>query len=56
MLQTFLTTIQKIGGAKTGGKTIIDALEPAVNTADAASKSGRRLARLSIYETASVVW
>jgi dihydroxyacetone kinase-like protein len=51
MLQTFLTTIQKIGGAKAGDKTIVDALEPAANAAEAASKSGiasvRRILEIS---------
>ncbi len=40
MLETMLTTIQKVGRAKAGDKTLIDALEPAVNAAKRAAASG----------------
>ncbi len=40
MLETMLATIRKVGGAKTGDKTLIDALEPAVSAAKIASRSG----------------
>jgi dihydroxyacetone kinase-like protein len=40
ILESMLTTIQEIGGAKPGDKTLIDALEPAKNAASLAVKSG----------------
>ena len=40
ILQTMLATIEEIGGAKVGDKTLIDALEPAVGAAKSALDSG----------------
>jgi dihydroxyacetone kinase-like protein len=40
ILASMLTTIQEIGGAKTGDKTLIDALEPAKTAAATAVESG----------------
>ena len=40
ILDTMLATIKEIGGAKVGDKTMIDALEPAVNAAKIALQSG----------------
>ncbi len=39
MLETMLATIRKVGEAKRGDKTLIDALEPAVNAAKNSSGS-----------------
>lgn len=40
LLATVLTTIQEVGGAKPGDKTLVDALQPAVKAANDAVKSG----------------
>jgi len=40
IFESMLATIQEIGGAKAGDKTLIDALEPAKNAAISAVKSG----------------
>jgi dihydroxyacetone kinase-like protein len=40
LLETILRTIQQIGGAKLGDKTLLDALIPAVTAANAAAQTG----------------
>ncbi len=40
LLETMLAVIQKVGGAKAGDKTLIDALEPAVHAAKSTTASG----------------
>jgi dihydroxyacetone kinase-like protein len=40
LLETILRTIERVGGAKVGDKTLLDALYPAVTAANEAVKSG----------------
>jgi hypothetical protein len=44
-LETVLRTIEQVGGAKVGDKTLLDALYPAVTAANEAVKSGLTNAR-----------
>jgi dihydroxyacetone kinase-like protein len=55
ILTTMLNTIKEIGGAKVGDKTLVDALEPAVNAVNEAVTSGTKNVKklLEIAATAS---
>jgi dihydroxyacetone kinase-like protein len=52
MLCIMLSTIKEVGGAKLGEKTLVDALEPAVDAAGRAVESGRGI-RETLQEASS---
>jgi dihydroxyacetone kinase phosphoprotein-dependent L subunit len=53
MLETMLTTVQKVGDAKAGDKTLIDALEPAFNAARRAAGSCNTSVQYALEQAAS---